>query len=108
MAKHKKPSAAGRMFDSEPDPIRQQAAQKAAQATTRKDGHRDGIVSDKTGKILTGARHTKERYTVLIDPELKRKMQRIWQLEGRKAYEIAEEAIQQYIDQYEKKNGPIK
>jgi hypothetical protein len=107
MAKDKKPSAAGRMYDSKPDPIREQAAQKAAQATTGKDGHREGVVSDKTGKILTGARNTKARYTVLIDPELKDKMRWLRIRTGRKAYELAEEALKDYIKKIEKKDGPI-
>jgi hypothetical protein len=51
--------------------------------------------------------HDRTRFTTIIDPDLRAKIKIIAAREDRQIHDVFNEAVAQYVDQYEKERGAI-
>jgi hypothetical protein len=63
--------------------------------------------SSKRGPGRPKKTHDRVRFTTIIEPDLRRKIKAIAALTDNQIHDLVNQAIENYVSQYEKENGPI-
>ena len=81
--------------------------QQTAQTVNKLTGKADQADAEKRGPGRPQKEHDRERFTTIIDPQLRAKVKIIAAREDRQIHDVFNEAVAQYVAQYEKDRGEI-
>jgi hypothetical protein len=104
MSKEKKrPSIKKIIGKDRPLPDMKQAEEIADEASE----HKGTDEKSKRGPGRPKKTHDRVRFTTIIEPDLRRKIKAIAALTDNQIHDLVNQAIDNYVSQYEKENGPI-
>jgi hypothetical protein len=81
--------------------------QETAETVQKLTGKADQADAEKRGPGRPKKDHDRDRFTTIIEKDLRAKIKIIAAREDRQIHDVFNEAVAQYVDQYEKERGKI-